>query len=107
MEGENERVGRRGEEEKRREEGEENEAEGTHVGRVDLALNDVEDRDVARCAVRHRGRGGDHAVLGLEKSAHDVEHGGLADRFGLRRDLVSKTHRGRGRRDEPDQSCRS
>lgn len=50
-----------------------------HVGWVDLALDDVEDGDVAGFL---GGVGGDHAVLGLEETAHDVEDGGFADGLG-------------------------
>lgn len=50
-----------------------------HVCRVDLALDDVEDGDVAGLL---RGVGGDHAVLGLEEAAHNVEDGGFADCLG-------------------------
>lgn len=50
-----------------------------HVGWVDLALDDVEDGDVAGLL---GGVGGDHAVLGLEEAAHDVEDGGFADCLG-------------------------
>jgi hypothetical protein len=56
-----------------------------HVGGVHLALDDVEDGDVAALFA---GDGGDHAVLGLEQAAHDVEDGGFADRLGLL-DLVA------------------
>lgn len=49
------------------------------VGRVDVALDDVEDGDVARRLARRRR---DHAVLGLQEAAHDVEDGRAPD--GLR-----------------------
>lgn len=62
-----------------------------HVRRVHLALDDVEDRNVAALAAGLAARAGrrrHHAVLGLKQAAHDVEHGGLAHRLSLL-DLVA------------------
>ena len=56
-------------------------AEGdTHIGRVHVTLDDVEDRDIARGFTGCRG---DHAVLGLEETPHDVEDCCLAYGLGL------------------------
>ena len=55
---------------------------GTHVRRVDVALDDVEDGDVARGLARRRR---DHPVLGLQQPAHHVEHGRAPDRLSLGR----------------------
>ena len=51
-----------------------------HVGRVDIARDDVEAGYVGGGL---GGCGGDHAVFGLEETAHDVEGGRFADGFGL------------------------
>ena len=48
-----------------------------NLGGVDIALNNVEDRDVG--AFLHTAVGQD--VLGLQKTAHHVKHRGLADRL--------------------------
>lgn len=56
-----------------------------YVGRVDLALDDVQDRDVTALLPRHRGH---HAVLGLQQPPHDIQHRRLADRLRLL-DLVA------------------
>lgn len=49
-----------------------------HICRVDFALDDVEDADVATLFA---GVGGHHAVLRLQQAPHDVEDGGFAHRF--------------------------
>lgn len=56
----------------------------THVGGIDLALNNVENRDVAGRAVRDRGAR-DETVLGLEEASHHVEDGRLPHRLGLKK----------------------
>lgn len=47
---------------------------------VNLALDDVEDRDIAALLAWVCR---DHAVLGLEKAAHDVQDGGFPHGLGL------------------------
>jgi hypothetical protein len=66
----------------------------THVCRIGLALDDVEDGDVAAALARVRR---DHAVLGLQQAAHDVEHSCLAHRLGR---LCVVAREGRVRRHE-------
>lgn len=51
-----------------------------HVCGVCFTLDDVEDTHVA---ARLAGVDGDHAVLGLEETTHDVQNGCLADCLGL------------------------
>ena len=81
-----------------------------HIVWIGFALDDVEDGDVAGFLA---GRGGDHAVLGLQQPPHDVEHGGLAHCLGLL-DVVAGEGRvggheevaaggGDQRRDDPDE----
>lgn len=48
-----------------------------HLRRIDLALDDVEQRDVA-VVDASIAVGRDHHVLGLEETTHHVEHGRLA-----------------------------
>mmetsp|Transcript_133248 Transcript_133248/g.385652 ORF Transcript_133248/g.385652 Transcript_133248/m.385652 type:complete len:221 (+) Transcript_133248:505-1167(+) len=50
-----------------------------HLGRVHLALNNVQNRDVHAPSSRTRH----HDVLGVQKSPHDVEHSRLANGGGL------------------------
>lgn len=56
-----------------------------HVCRVNLTLDDVENGDVAAFLARLRRH---HAVLGLQQTAHHVQHRRLAHSLGLL-DLVS------------------
>ena len=76
------------------------------VGRVDVALDDVEDGDVARRLARRRR---DHAVLGLQEAAHDVEDGRAPD--GLRLGRRWKGRRRERRKERgggaPCRCCRS
>ena len=51
-----------------------------YVCRVDVALNDVQDGDVAGRLAR---AGRNHAVLGLQQAAHHVEHCRTSDGLGL------------------------
>lgn len=46
-----------------------------HICRVGLALDDIQDADVAAGLA---GCDGYHAILGLEESAHDIEDGSFA-----------------------------
>lgn len=47
-----------------------------YIRGVHVALNDVEDGNVARLFA---GGGGNHTVFGLEEAAHYFEDGGFAD----------------------------
>jgi hypothetical protein len=54
-----------------------------HVGGIDVALNNVQDRDVARRLARY---GGNHPIFGLQKTAHHVQYRRTPDRLGLGKD---------------------
>lgn len=51
-----------------------------HIGRVHVALDDVQDGDVAALLA---GYSRHHAILGLQQSSHHVENRRLAHRLGL------------------------
>ena len=72
-----------------------------HVRGVDLALDDVENGDVAALLA---GNGRHHAVLRLEQPSHHVEDGCLPHRLGLF-DLVPREGRVR-RHEEVASGCR-
>lgn len=51
-----------------------------HVGRIDFTLDDIEDGDVTTLLAWDRG---DHSVLRLQQSPHDVQHCSLSHRLCL------------------------
>ena len=51
-----------------------------YVGRVNVTLDNVEDRNVAR---RLAWYGGNHPVFGLQETAHHVQHSRPPDWLGL------------------------
>jgi hypothetical protein len=57
-----------------------------YISRVHLALNDVQNRDVA-CGLAGRGR--DHAIIWLKQPAHDIQNSRPPNRFGLV-DLITR-----------------
>ncbi len=50
------------------------------IGWINIALNDVQYRNVAALLPRNSGN---HAILRLEKSSHYIQNSGLANSFGL------------------------
>lgn len=69
---------------------------------IRLALDNIEDTDVAARLAR---RDGDHAILGLEESAHDVQDGSFTHR--LRLLDVGAGERRVGRNQEVRSRCRN
>ena len=63
-----------------------------HICWVHLALDDVENRDVAAFLARY---GRDHPILGLQQSSHDIQYRRLPHCLGLL-DLVAREWRIRG-----------
>ena len=51
-----------------------------HISRVNLALDDVQNGDIAALLARNRRH---HAVFGLEEAPHHVKDSRLADRLRL------------------------
>ena len=52
----------------------------SYVSRIYISLDDVQDRDVTSCFARG---GRDHAILGLQKTAHHVKDCGSSDGLSL------------------------
>ena len=81
-----------------------------HLSWVGLSLDDVENTNVA---AGFTGSGGDHSILWLQQSSHDIKHSSLTNSFGLPNTITREwgirgheevTSRGRYQgRDDPNQ----